>query len=219
MTELTTEQQNEIASAEKYLNDAKNFVINDIHSFKKATVMLQSIKLKKKEYDDLRKKLKAPILLAGKNIEEMFRKPLHFLYQAETEFKKNILNYELEQRKKEDEEQKAKAELEKELETEAEIAHAKGNVERFNNTIAQIKSLQTEVVEKEKVEGINIRENWQGEVSDIKELLNAIIAGKAPLNLISVNQSALNQLAKSTKGTMLYPGVRFFNRPIIAAKA
>jgi hypothetical protein len=219
MTELTTEQQNEIAASERYLNAAKVFEITDIHTFKEASVMLQEIKFKKKEYDDLRKKLKAPILEAGKNIEEMFRKPLHFLYQAEKAYKINMLKYDKAQSAISDADKRAKMQLEVELQGEATIAYAKGNTDRYENKLAQLSELQSEVIVPQKVEGISFRDNWKGEVTSLAQLIQAVSEGFAPQSLLKCDDSALNTLAKSTKGTMRYPGIRFYNDRIVASRS
>lgn len=215
---LTDDQQKQIDQAESYLNGAKNYVINDIHSFKRAAIMLQDIKQQKKEYDNLRKQLKKPIIEAGKNIEELFRKPIHFLHKAEEAYKINMLKYEKDERLKIEAEKKKKAKTESQLLEEAEIASAKGNIERFDNLMSDVTELNTNVVEMPKAEGISFKDNWKAEVIDINELIRAVVAGKAPPTLLKINETALSQVAKATKGTMQYPGIRFYNDKIVASR-
>lgn len=215
---LTEEQQKQIALAESYLNGAKNYVVDGIHSFKRAAVMLQEIKQQKKEYDNLRKHLKAPIIEAGKNIEELFRKPIHFLHKAEEAYKVNMLKFEKVERQKIEAEKKEKTKIETQLLEEAEIAIAKGNTERFDNLMTDVTELNTKVVEVPKADGISFRDNWKGEVIDIIDVIKAVAKGDAPPTLLMVNESAINQIAKATKGTMQYPGIRFYNDKIVASR-
>ena len=80
---LTTEQQADIDKAEAYLNGAKNYVIDNQNSLDRACDMLLQVKSKKKEYDDLRKQLKAPVNLMAKQVEDLFRKPINFLIASD----------------------------------------------------------------------------------------------------------------------------------------
>ena len=63
-----------------------------------------------------------------------------------------------------------------------------------------------------------IKDNWKGEVHDLLLLLEAILDGKAPINLIKVDETALNSIAKSLKGAVNYPGIRFYNDKIMAIR-
>lgn len=57
---------------------------------------------------------------------------------------------------------------------------------------------------------VTIRTTWKGEVTDMMRLLKAIVAGKAPVGLIMGDESAINKLAGSGKGTLNVPGIRFY---------
>ena len=56
-----------------------------------------------------------------------------------------------------------------------------------------------------------LRDNWKGEVSDLKCLLAAIVRGEAPENLIQINQAEINRVAKQVKEKGNVPGIRFYN--------
>lgn len=58
------------------------------------------------------------------------------------------------------------------------------------------------------VKGAFFRETWTGHVTDQSAFLKAIIAGKIPMNAITVNQTWLNQSATSLKENMgkVFPG-------------
>jgi len=63
-------------------------------------------------------------------------------------------------------------------------------------------------VDRPKVTGLSSRENWSAEVTDKMALVKAIAAGEAPLDLVQINTSVLNRLAKALKSALNYPGVR-----------
>lgn len=221
MTELvavTSEQNDEINKAESYLNGAKNFIINDDRSYNSAGEMLKQIKAKKKSLDDMRKSLKKPINEAGKRIEDMFREPLNFLLQAEQSYKKSMIKYKetmeyidcLQQKQKQD-----RLEI---LEL-AKIDAIKTNNEiEFYRITNEINELQNNNQLTPKVDGISYRDNWKGEGFDLIATIKAISEGKAPISIVRFDDIAINQLAKSTKGTIDYPGIKFYNDQIIATR-
>jgi len=70
-----------------------------------------------------------------------------------------------------------------------------------------------------KVKGLSTRENWKAQVTDKMKLLQHIVAHPEFENLVEINQSALNQLAKAQKQAMKLPGVEPFNDAILSARA
>jgi hypothetical protein len=56
--------------------------------------------------------------------------------------------------------------------------------------------------------GVSFRSVWSAEVTDLKTLVLAIAAGKAPLAAVMADMTVLNGLARSLKGSMNVPGVR-----------
>ena len=67
------------------------------------------------------------------------------------------------------------------------------------------------------VRGISTATNWKGEVTHLLALVKAIAAGEASLSLISPNETAINQLARATRGTLVVPGVRFYEVSTVRA--
>lgn len=70
-----------------------------------------------------------------------------------------------------------------------------------------------------KVAGVAMREEWSGEVTNLRDLCRAIGEGKAPVTLVTINQATLNGLARSLKGELKYPGIRAVKRTGVAARA
>lgn len=72
------------------------------------------------------------------------------------------------------------------------------------------------------VDGIQKRANWKGEVTDFHALIRAAAAGLDNGNatialMLEPNAKAIGAIAKSSKGSLAVPGIRFFNDPVIAA--
>jgi uncharacterized protein (UPF0335 family) len=68
-----------------------------------------------------------------------------------------------------------------------------------------------------KVAGIARKTTWRGECFDKLALVKAVAEGKAPITLLDVNDSALNQMARAMKETLSYPGCRALEEKGIAS--
>jgi len=58
------------------------------------------------------------------------------------------------------------------------------------------------------------RESWSGKVTDFQALIRFVAANPAFQNLLQVNQTALNQLARSQKSMMKIPGVEALSQRV-----
>jgi hypothetical protein len=65
--------------------------------------------------------------------------------------------------------------------------------------------------------GITTAVNWKGQVTSLEALVKAIAAGQASVNLVQPNESAINQLARATRGSLQVPGIRFSSESIVRA--
>lgn len=65
------------------------------------------------------------------------------------------------------------------------------------------------IAEREPVLGTTVIETYRAELTDLPALLKAIIAGKAPQTLVGFAQKEANRLARTTKGSMTIPGVKW----------
>lgn len=91
-------------------------------------------------------------------------------------------------------------------------------------TVASVLTAPVQVTESfavaptyEKSSAVQYRDNWSGEVTDLFTLVKAVAKDKSKLNLLQINQTALNQLAKALKETMSIPGVRAVNNKVVAS--
>ena len=58
------------------------------------------------------------------------------------------------------------------------------------------------------------RSVWSAEVTNIMALVKAVAEGKQPITLIQANETALNGMARSLKGSMAIPGVKAVERKV-----
>lgn len=215
---LSKEQTEEIKQAELYLNAATDFAIVDDQTYSEASTILAKLKEKKKTYDDMRKQLKAPILQAGKQIEELFRGPIHCLTKAEETYKLGMIKY-----KNQVEQQKRAEEIARQdkidtLNKEAALALAENDTEVYNLVMEELDNSQNQLTTVPKIEGISYRDNWKAEGVNLALALKGVYEGEAPLSILKFDEVALNQLAKSTKGTVTYPGVNIYKEQIVASR-
>ena len=215
--ELNSNEQEKINLAKEYYDKSQHYVIEGQADYSYAAHQLKVIKAKKLEYDLMRKRLKAPIIKAGKEIEEFFRAPITYLMEAEQAYKKAMVCYKEVEEKKILQASIEYRQKQQELANKALDALEQGDTENYEEYASNIVNLQQPEA-MTKIDGISYRDNWKGKVVDLSKLIMAIATGHAPLSIIKIDESALNQLAKSTKGTMSYPGIVFYNDKVVVSK-
>lgn len=57
-------------------------------------------------------------------------------------------------------------------------------------------------------EGVTLKSAWKAEVTDIRALMQAVLANNAPADLIAVNERKLAAMATSLKDSLNIPGVQ-----------
>lgn len=74
------------------------------------------------------------------------------------------------------------------------------------------------------VEGVQYVDNWKGrlagladedKLANFRELLKAVLAGKAPFGFVTVDWSEVNKFAKDTGGKRLVPGIEWVNEKTV----
>ncbi|MEC4683396.1 MAG: hypothetical protein VST70_06940 [Nitrospirota bacterium] len=80
--------------------------------------------------------------------------------------------------------------------------------------------IQEPIIVEEKIDGLTIPKAWKAEVSDIRALCRGIAEGKTPPDVISVNQSKINALAKTwkEKTSDYHPGLRAYEDKSVRTK-
>jgi hypothetical protein len=139
------------------------------------------------------------------------------LEKAEKAGKDAVLIYDEEQERKRREEQRrlqadaderARKERER-LQKRAEKLKTPEKKEALLEESAEIVAPVVQVAEPEKVEGVSKKTTWKARVIDVD---------KVPRQFMEVNMTALNALARSTKGTMKIEGVEFYEESTLAIR-
>lgn len=219
---IDKEQEQKSISDVPTLCTKAEIVISNQNDFEVASTILSDVKARYKELDAQRKKITKPIDDAKKEVMDLFRKPLELLEAAESKLKRLMLNYTSEQERIAREKQRelerlAEIEAEKErkkLEAKIERAKASGKDEKVEMLEEQKENIAPIVVpviqaQIEPPKGVFYRENWTARV--VNESL-------VPREYLIVNIQALNSIAKSTKGTLTIPGVKFVSEKILVSK-
>lgn len=117
-------------------------------------------------------------------------------------------------------EQEARAKAEAERIQHAELLHAAGADEEAIGELLNEPVIVTEMVAAPKTyeasKSVVYRDNYSGEVTDLKALVKYIAKNPSFINLVQVNQTAVNQLAKSMKETLAIPGIKVVNNKVVA---
>ena len=199
--------------------------IADPQTYELAGERLKELSAKEKQIEDFRKKLKAPILAAGKAIDEFFNAPLTRLQGARASLKRSLLQYQIaeEQRRRELEaraQEAARKEREK-LEARAAKAEASGKAEKAEALQVAAASVIVPTVAStvSKISGISTRTSYRAEVVDKMELVKAVAAGTIPLNAIDANMPFLNNQARAMRDTLAYPGVKVVQETGLASRS
>mgnify|MGYP003649587028 CR=1 FL=1 len=69
----------------------------------------------------------------------------------------------------------------------------------------------------EKSGAVVYRDNWGGEVTDLKALVKYVAKNPTFIGLLSANPTAVNQMARSLKETMNIPGIKAVNNKVVAS--
>lgn len=213
--------------AQRALDVARGVVIDSPAMLDLVAGELAEVKGKAKRLEEQRVGITKPLLAAKKAVDDLFRRPLEYLAQAEAAYKGAIGRYQREveeQRRREQAEAEARQRAERErLEALAAKQAAAGKEEKAAETLAraEVAALATPapVTEAPKATGISTRKKYTAEVTDRAALLAFVVANPMFANLIVVDQSALNKLASAQGDAFALPGCRLHVETIVAARA
>ena len=224
----TKELEKEVDSVTKF---ATSLEIRTQDESLGAQGLLKEIKTRAKKVTDFFADMKASTYDAWKSVVAKEKAFLDPLAAAERTIKQKVVVFEDIARRKRDEEirvaqAKAEEEARKErekLEAKAVKAAEKGQNERSDALKEQAASVVAAPVfthpEPVQAKGTAFKVTWKAEVTDLPTLLKSIAEGRAPLGLISVNESALNAYARGVKGTMPVPGLKFFEEKSLSVRS
>lgn len=187
--------------AEVLLSMAEMFKINSHEDFLGANQELIILSKKEKAYEAQRKEMKAPIIEAGRKVDDFFKPAIDLLSKARGIIKDQMIVWQREQERiRKEIEEKARIELEK-----AERARIKAiekgdvtKVAKLEEKVASIAATVSEAPEAPKAKGFYITEIWSANVVDVS---------KVPREYMIPDQARLDDMAKAHKENLSIPGV------------
>jgi hypothetical protein len=201
---------------------ARSISITSQEQYDEAAVLLKLVKERQKKVKESFDPIVDKAHKAHKEAVAQRDKLLNPLLNAEKDYKRLMINYDnqkkAEARAEQDRLQKlADAEAAKQkkiLDEKIARAEASGKLEKVEAFQAQketIIPIQAPVIAARinNPSGVSYRDNWTAEVIDINLV---------PREYMIVNIQALNGIAKSTKGTIQIPGVKFNCEKILASR-
>ena len=184
---------------------AESRIIANITDMKAANDDLTIIARLKKAMEERRKQYVQPLNDQVKVINDNYKKFMQPVLDAEKITKQKMLDFNNEQesirRQQEEINRKRLEAAEAEMKLKGEITESVNLVEVVPETPRRVST---------DMGTSGMRDNWTYEITDFALL---------PDDYKIPNTSALNAFARSTKGTRQIPGLRIFNKPIIAVNA
>lgn len=226
---ITPEERREIEqAATPLITAARACVVKNNTDYSAAGDQLKAIKAAQKLLDAKKRKLMDPLKAAVKAAKELFEGPELELDQAEGLYKRAMLTYSDEQDRLRREEQarldrEAAAERDKKevaarkAQQDAEAARAAGNekkAERLETKAETLTDQAAAIVAPQvqraapRASGIAQAEYWSCVVLDFPALVKAVAEGQVPITALQPNTTVLNQMARSLKKELNWPGVR-----------
>ncbi|MDD5387571.1 MAG: hypothetical protein PHQ22_10300 [Sulfuricurvum sp.] len=218
--------ENEIAVLEKTAvevdTQAQGLAVKNQEQYNCADSFLKTVK-------DLQKKVKdtfSPIIqkafAAHKEAKAQELKHLEPLLKAEAIIKEKMLSFLQEQERiRVTQERKLQAEAEKKRQEalqKADQARQSGNEAKADKYDEKAQNIIAPVLAPTVDKGnIVVKKLWRAEVTDLFALVQAIANGTVPITAVEANMTTLNNMARTFKDTMSYPGVKFVSEESLAA--
>ena len=211
--------------SERWLQAAQAAAIATPAQAEAAAVDLREIKALAKDLEERRTAITGPINQALRQVNDLFKPAKDWLAQAETTLKGKLLSFQQEQERAAREAQ-ARAEEEirqrrEKLEQEAAKAEARGKEAKADVLRAQAQAEVAPAIQPvaSSLPGIQSRETWKAEVTDIRALLTFVVeTWPALAATIEVNQGVLNAQARTMREALAIPGVRAVKETTLAAR-
>lgn len=204
-TNYELEARNELAKM-----PGAEITVTDQASYEAAGEILRNIakvkKAIKEKFADPKKKAQE----AHKAICNLENEMLQQVTWRENEIRQKMtVFYEAEQKRIAAEAERKRKEAE-EMARLAMEAEETGDTETAMEAVAVAANIESNVTYTPKASGVSMREVWEAVVTD---------KSKVPLEYMEVNLSALNAVARATKGTLQIPGVKFEKRIVTSVRA
>jgi len=206
---------------------AETLQVKSAEEYKIAVEKISAIKALRKTWTDYWKPLKEKAYSAWQEVCKKEKQGTDILDRAKIIAEQKALSWKREEeariekerlRLQAEAEERARREKER-LEKQAEKVKSP---EKKEALIEQAQSVQVPIVSVQpdvpKVEGMTTRVVWKAELVSLDELIKAATPGSVAQTFLMFNQSVANNFARSTKGTVQVPGVKFYKEEILVNK-
>ena len=207
------------------LERARALVITTDEAYQEAGSFLRGLKALQKEIDETFDGAIKAAHLAHKAVVAAKAKHTEPIVEAERICKGKVAQYQIEAQARAEAERvrleaEAKAKAEAQALAAAVAAEASGDKELAEAIISEpVTTAPVKAPAPVKAQGVSVRDKHCAEVTDLGALSAAIAAGKAPITLVAVDETALRRYAEATRGAMTVPGVRFFKTQVTTVRA
>ncbi|MBN9460857.1 MAG: hypothetical protein J0H00_06475 [Burkholderiales bacterium] len=217
-----------IGQADRWQRLVDGYTVDSHELFEAAGEDLRQVKGIRRRLDDERVRLKAPILDAGRAIEDFFRRPLAMLDEAAAVINRKMVAYKREQDRIALEAQR-KAEAEAEAIRQATRAEAAALAEQGLAAEAEQMTAIADLViapraapAAPRATGVHTRTTYSAEVVSLGELCEFVAANyktnPAVLEYVAANLPVLNKMASALKASYSVPGTRAVARESAVAR-
>jgi len=204
--------ENELVEANQALRAAEGIVIQDQSTYELAANIRKAVNVKAKELESERKHIKEPIIEAGRRLDDLFKKPIDMCKKIINMCDQKMIHWtnkqEEIQRKEQEKLNRAAEKKRLELEAKAQANRDAGNenkADKYEEKAAEVIA-PVAAPRVEKPQGVHYTERFYGEVTDFKLL---------PDEYKIANQSMIDKIMQSTKGTLPIPGVKVYSKRIV----
>ena len=198
------------------LQEIQTIDIKDQLSYERVASIRKTVNAKVKELDKERKEITVPLDTAKKKVMELYNNPLNICKKVIQTCDVMMIAYcDIQERKRKEEQDRLDRAAEKkrqELEAKAEANREEGKegkAERYDEKAAEVMT-PVAAPRVEKAQGVSYIERWNGEVID-----KSIV----PEQYKVVNQSMVDKVMQSTKGTLPIPGVKIIKTRTVTTRA
>jgi hypothetical protein len=208
-------------------DEARSLEVSDQQTYDLAAERLLGVVALRGEITDHHAEMKCRSYQAWQAVIAAEKKLLDPVAEAEKIYKHRLGTYQTEQQRiaaeaRAQAEAEARARAEQQREREIEQAEAAG-ADREEVAALCAEPLPMVVPEAppstfQRAAGISTANNWKGVCFSLPQLVRAIADGRANISLVTDNATAINALARATRGTLAVPGIRFFNEPTVRAR-
>ena len=203
--------------------EARSMTIESHEDYEKAAQFLVEIKGRTKQIQDYWKGPKDAAYSAHKAVVQKEKDMLTPLAEAENIIKTSMAKYqaavELARRQAEEEARRLQREEAERLMAQAVKAEESGDDQAATISMAMAEMVEDmkpapAITDPPKAAGISSSKVWKARIVDEK-LVPAYVNG---MEVRTINQAALNSIAKMSKGTATVPGIEFYEDTVISAR-